>query len=81
MEDKTVDCYITCFSTEAGKRVLANLLMEANLFEYSHTAEDQAVENFVKTILTKTGKFHKDNVDMMIEAFINLPRIERKEHE
>jgi len=79
MEDKTVDYYITCFSTESGKRVLANLLMEANLFECSHTPEEQAVENFIKMILTKTGKFHKDNVDMMIEGFINLPRIERKE--
>ena len=53
--DKTVDCYRVCFNTPDGKRVLANLLMEAKFFEYTKTPEEQAVENFVKTILTKTG--------------------------
>jgi hypothetical protein len=81
MEDKTVDYYITCFSSESGKRVLANLLIEAKFFDYEHTAEDQAVSNFVKTILTKTGKYNIENIDRYVTDLMNLPRIERKENE
>jgi hypothetical protein len=78
MEDKTVDCFRMCFSTEAGKRVLANLMMEAKFFEETTTLQEQAVENFMKMILTKTGGYNRANVDHYITNLMNLPRIEGK---
>ena len=72
-KDKTVDYYRQCFMTEPGKRVLANLLMEARFFEYTTTSEQQAVENFVKTILTKTGAYSVKNIDAYVEGLLNLP--------
>lgn len=74
-KDKTVDYYRTCFSTEPGRRVLANLLLEARFFEYTKTPEEQAVENFVKTILTKCGGYNKRNVDNYVMNLMNLPLI------
>ncbi len=72
-KDKTVDYYRVCFSTESGKKVLANLLIEARFFEYTHTPEEQAVENFVKTILTKMGGYDIKNAGSYIEGFLGLP--------
>ncbi len=51
-----VVAYRTCFSTDAGKRVLGHLLLQAGLFDDDlKTPEDLAVENFAKRILTNLG--------------------------
>ncbi len=70
--DNTVVDYRRCFSTDAGQRVLGNMLVEAHFFEYTETPEEQAVENFVKTILTKAGLYSVDNVDGYIRGLFNL---------
>ncbi len=72
-KDRTIDYYRLCFNTESGKRVLANLLLEAKFFEYATTPEELAVENFVKTILTKTGAYNKDNIDHYVDKLLSLP--------
>ena len=72
-KDRTVDYYRQCFMTEPGRRVLANLLIEAKFFDYTTTPEEQAVENFVKTIMTKCGCYNVDNVDAYISNLFNLP--------
>ncbi len=72
-KDKTVDYYRRCFTTEPGKRVLAHLLIEAKFFEGTHTPEEQAVENFVKGILTRTGAYNMKNVDYYIDKLLSLP--------
>ncbi len=72
-KDRTIDYYRQCFMTEPGKRVLANLLMEARFFEYTHTPEEQAVENFIKTILTKTGAYNRGNVNNYVDKLLSLP--------
>ena len=46
----TVVDYRTCFNTDAGRRVLANLLTEAKFFDITTTSEQQAVENFMKIV-------------------------------
>lgn len=72
-KDRTVDYYRQCFMSESGRRVLANMLIEAKFFEYTTTPEEQAVENFIKTVLTKCGVYRIDNVDTYIENLLNLP--------
>ena len=53
----TVSDYRECFSTDSGQRVLANMLTEGGFFKYLETPEEQAVENFLKTILNKCGAY------------------------
>lgn len=70
--DHTVVDYKTCFSTDAGRRVLGNILVEAKFFEYTTTPEEQAVENFVKTILSKCGVYYIGNIDEYIRNLMNM---------
>ncbi len=52
-EDKT--SYRTFFTNDAGKRVLAELLTQAGVFDTDLKPEEVAVENFAKEILHKMG--------------------------
>ncbi len=70
--DNTVVDYRRCFSTDAGKRVLGNMLMEAKFFDYTKTLEEQAVENFMKTVLTKCGSYHVDNIDEYVNNLMTM---------
>ncbi len=70
--DHTVVAYRQCFTTDAGRLVLANLLMEAKFFDYTTTPEEQAVENFMKTILHKAGLYSVDNIDEYVTVLFNL---------
>ncbi len=72
-KDKTTDYYRICFGTAEGKRVLANLLVEARFFEHIKTYEELAVENFVKTILNKCGAYDVRNVNYYIDGLFRLP--------
>ncbi len=75
-KNKTVDYYRMCFSTESGRRVLADLLIEAKFFDYTKTPEEQAVENFIKTILTKTGSYNVKNIDGYVLNLMGLPIVD-----
>lgn len=68
----TVTDYKTCFSTEAGQRVLANMMTEAKFFDLTTTPEEQAVENFMKIILSKTGVYpaEKKSTNSRINQFV-----------
>ena len=55
--------YRTCFGTGIGKNVLTDILLEAGFFDADlKTAEEIAVENFVKKILFKAGIYNSDDV-------------------
>ncbi len=58
--DKTTTDYGVLLDTDRGQRVLANMLLEGGFFKYTKTPEEQAVENFLKTILVKTGHYPVD---------------------
>ncbi len=70
--DSTVVDYRRCFSTDAGQRVLGNMLVEAHFFEYTETPEEQAVENFMKTVLTKCGGYCVENIDEYVRGLMNM---------
>lgn len=70
--DNTVVDYRRCFSTDVGQRVLGNMLVEAKFFEYTETPEEQAVENFVKTILTKCGSYDIKNMSEYVRNLMNM---------
>ena len=64
----------TCFlGSDAGKRTLANILTEAKFFSLTHTAEEQAIENFAKIILGWTGSFpmEKKSSKYRIDKFVS----------
>lgn len=69
----TVTDYKICFSTEAGRRVLANLLTESRFFDIINTLEEQAVENFMKIVLSKCGVYPSEKKSSMerIELFVS----------
>ena len=56
----TVDDYNIFFETDKGQRVLANMLLEGGFFRHTKTEGEQAVQNYLKTILAKTGRFPID---------------------
>ena len=72
MNDTTSADFRTCFSSDVGKRVLANMLIEARFFEYTKTPEEQAVENFMKTVLTKCGSYNVENVDEYVTNLMSM---------
>ncbi len=57
-KDATVDFYRRGYGTADGRKILANMLMEAGFFKHVKTYEELAVENFMKTVLTKAGIFY-----------------------
>lgn len=75
MKDRsTVSDYRMFFSTESGQRVLANMLTEGKFFDLCHTPEEQAVQNFLKIILSKTGSYPSEAVSTKdrIESFVSV---------
>lgn len=70
--DNTVVDYRRCFSTDAGQRVLGNMLVEAHFFEYTETPEEQAVENFMKTVLHKCGSYGIQGIDEYVRNLMNM---------
>ena len=79
-ESNTVTDARTCFlGSEAGRRLLAAMLTEANFFVCNHTPEEQAVENFMKKILGWTGSYPLEGHSSKerIDKFVNmLPSME-----
>ncbi len=74
VSDETVS-YRTCFGTDAGKRVLGDILLSAGLWDDDKfTADDIAVQNFAKTIIKKLGVC-KDPKDMgsFVQKLFELP--------
>ncbi len=67
--DKKVD-YRVCFSTDAGKRVLADMLSEAGFFTQLVTPEQQAVENFMKCVLNNMGVCPVETEKLKIDEYI-----------
>ena len=60
-----------CFSTDVGKRVLGQLLLDAGFFDSDiKTTEDAAVENFMKQVLKTMGVY--DDPDKMIQVVNGL---------
>ena len=48
--------YRTCFSTDSGRRVLADILVNSGYFDSNLTTEGEiAVQNFAKRIIKKLG--------------------------
>jgi hypothetical protein len=79
--DKTSDDYRACFGTDAGKRVLGHILIGAGYFDADLTTpEQQAVQNFAKSILKEiTGVppqshtiISPDKVDGYVNGLYNL---------
>ena len=54
--DETINSYRACFMTDAGRRVLGHLLLDAGYFDADLTSvEEIAVRNFVTRILHNCG--------------------------
>ena len=69
----------TCFlGSDAGKRVLAAMMIQAGFFKHNHTPEEQAVENFMKMILSWTGSYptkdksSKERVDKFVATLSTM---------
>lgn len=70
----TVSDYRTFFSTDSGQRVLANMLTEGKFFTVCHTPEEQAVQNFLKIILSKIGSYPSEAMSTKerIDSFVRI---------
>ena len=66
--------YRTCFGTDAGKRVLGDLLIRAGHFDTDlKTPEEIAVHNFVNNILRNLGITDVSNVSSYVQKLFELP--------
>ncbi len=70
----TVSDYRIFFSSDSGRRVLANMLTEGKFFDLCHTPEEQAVQNYLKIILSKTGSYPSEgkSTKERIESFVSV---------
>ena len=66
--------YRACFSTDAGKYVLGDLLRHCGYFDTDlKSTEEIAVQNFVKKILMNMGVVTKpDKIPEFVEMLLNL---------
>ncbi len=66
--------YRTCFSTDAGKAVLADLLRHCGYFDTDlSTSGEIAVHNFVSKILRNMGVVTKpENIPEFVNMILNL---------
>ena len=72
--DNTLVTYRTCFSTDAGRRVLGDILINGGYFDIDLKTEGEiAVQNFVKTIIKKLGVDGPEVVDSYVQKILELP--------
>ncbi|KKL45971.1 hypothetical protein LCGC14_2350330 [marine sediment metagenome] len=82
VKDVTQPYFRKCFNTEAGQRVLVNILQEAGYFDTNrNTIEDLAILNFVKlNILRKIGLLKPNNVDSYVRKLFEIPVIQEQKN-
>jgi len=67
--DETINSYRACFMSDAGKRVLGHLLLDAGYFDAdAKTSEESAVRDFVTRILHNCGIGRKPQT---MSGFVN----------
>ncbi len=68
----------TCFNTDAGKRVLGQILIDGGYFDTDLKTEGEiAVQNFVKGIVKNLGIFNDPkDVSGYIQKLMELPNKE-----
>jgi hypothetical protein len=71
--------YCSFFESDAGQRVLADMLLEGGFFKLNGTPEEQAVQNFLKTVLAKTGKYPIEGVADVSRLVSFVNRIGRRQ--
>ena len=71
--DHTVSDYRTCFTADAGRRVLGHILMEGGYFDTNLVTEGEiAVQNFVKKIVRNLGLFAiKEDKIIGVDSYVN----------
>ena len=78
-QDATEVIYRQTFTTDAGRRVLSNMLCEGKFFKHCKTPEEQAVENFLKTVLSKCGCFDDNKSVDVVNALLNTVQTGEKQ--
>ena len=71
MIDATEVIYRQTFKTDSGRRCLSNMLSEAKFFQHGKTLEQQAVQNFMKTVLQKCGCFDDNKSVAVVNALLD----------
>ena len=73
--DNTVASHRACFGTDAGKRVLGQILIDGGYFDTDLKTEGEiAVQNFVKGIVKNLGIFNDPkDVSGYIQKLMELP--------
>ncbi len=71
----TVSSTRACFSTDAGKRALGQILIDAGYFDADLKTEGEiAVQNFAKQIVKNLGIFQDPkDVGLYIQKLMELP--------
>ena len=73
-KDTTIDDWRACFSSDAGRRVLAEILYMGGYFSTDlGTIEDLAVLNFVKVIMSKCGFMKPTVIEMHVNSLFQIP--------
>ena len=72
--DDYISSYRSCFSTDAGRRVLADILADGGYFDTDLKTEGEiAVQNFVKKIIKKLGICRKpEDISSYVNKLMEL---------
>jgi len=73
VDAETRRVYRQCFGSDAGKKVLGQMLIDAGHFDHNLSTESEiAVNNFMNTILTNAGIYSVENVDGYVQKLFEL---------
>ena len=74
-KNSQVASWRSCFGTDAGKRVLGQILIDAGYFDTDLTTEGEiAVQNFAKQIVKNLGIFNDPkDIGSYIQKLFELP--------
>ena len=73
--------YCMFFASDHGQRVLADMLLDGGFFKLNKTIEEQAVENFLKMTLAKTGKYPIEGVSdagRLVNFVSSIGRVQKR---
>ena len=77
-DDPIYQDYFLCFSSAAGRRVLAHLLTDLHFFDEALSDQEVIEQNIARRILHNIGAFHVEQIDNITGMLIKIAEINQK---
>lgn len=77
-DDPIYQDYFLCFSSAAGRRVLAHLLTDLHFFDEAENDQEVVEQNIARRILHNIGVFHVEQIDSITNMFMKIAENNQK---